>query len=245
MYFVYVDESGTPGWSQNTDEYIEQQKRYFVMAGIMIHSSHILDVERAIMGIKQDHGLGPFTEVKWHTKYAKIGLALEELVSYRSALYDVIEEHAEVIVGSVMDKPEAYKKPYINDHFDVYKNSLLYIMERIHYYLVFDIKKPELTIFVLDSRKNEKNRKLDKMLAEAYRMALALGTYYTDFKYFSQTAFFSDSEDSIGIQLADHCAGPIYRYITENKNDWYSRIRPKIRKPPGKPIEGYGIKVFP
>ncbi|MDN5302395.1 MAG: hypothetical protein PWQ60_1909 [Thermoanaerobacteraceae bacterium] len=189
-----------------------------------------MDIENAVIKNKIDHGLTKDEEVKWNTKYSKIGLSLNEFLSYRIKIYEIINNLSETVIATIMIKKAAYKKPYINDHFDIYKNSLFYIMERVHYFLTQDLDKPEPTVFVLDNRKNDKEKNLDKMLASAYRRALGLGTYYTNFSHFSRTAFFSDSEDCIGIQLADHCAGPIYRMITDGKNDWYDLLLPKIRK---------------
>jgi hypothetical protein len=236
MYFVFVDESGNPGEPKQNNE-------YFTMAGVVVHDSQILDMEKAIVRNKTNHGLSRDEEIKWNTKYGKVGLSLDDFISYRENLYEIINEYASTIVGTVIYKTEAYKKSYINNPEDVYKNSLFYMMERIHYYLEDDAE-PEPTVFVLDSRKNNKNKKLDKMLARAYRRALGQGTYYTDFIHFSRNVFFSDSEDSIGIQLADHCAGPIYRVVAEDKTDWYDLIKHKVRSKDGQKI-GYGIKIFP
>lgn len=239
MFFVYVDESGTPGYSKNNI-----QNKYFVMAGIMIHSSNLLTVEQRMIDNKINHKLSMDEEVKWNSKYSKLGLSLEEFLSYRKNLYKIIQDFSTTIIATVMNKPNAYNKEYINNHFDVYKNSLFYLMERVHYFISDDIKRPETTVFVLDSRKNDKDRQLDKMLARAYREALGLGTYYTNFSYFSRTPFFSDSEDCVEIQLADHCAGPIYRLFTEHNRDWFSLIEPKLRMRNGTYI-GSGLKIFP
>lgn len=238
MKFVYIDESGTAGLNENATS-----KEFFVLSGMMVEANKILVMEQQVRKIKQQYGLYPDGEFKWNASYAKNGLTYDSYQSFRHSKIDLIKKISDCVIAIAMDKKESYRKNYINDHLDLYKQALYLLMERFCMYLN-GTETP--VVFVIDSRKNDKNAKLDDELALAYKNALRTGTYHfkEGFPFFSETAFFTTSEDSAGLQLADYCAGPIKQYFETKKSKWYERLRPALRKKHDK-ISGYGIKQFP
>lgn len=238
MYIAYVDESGNPGLGSSGSS------TYFTLGALLLNADDILDIEKEVARIKIAHEISPQTEFKWNSRYSNFGLDKETFISYRQCIFKLVNRKAVTIVASVLHKEKSYKKPYINNHLELYKQALFLAMERIHYFLE-DNEKGQPTIFVIDSRKNNKDGRLDKKLTEAYKRALGQGTYYTNFRWFSETPFFTDSSEAVGIQLADHCVGAIHRVAEQNNDDWYKLIRQSMRHGKNGKIEGYGAKCFP
>lgn len=238
MYFVFVDESGSPGKTK--------KGKYFVLAGMVVKADNILALEKTLKKIKFKHGIFPDIEFKWSDRYSDIGLDYEQYCSFREAMFETINSFSETIVAAVLDKEESYKLEYINDHNDIYKHALYFIMERIHNWYNDEgtVKMP--AVFVIDSREDQNGRRLDKELAKAYVRAIELGNnYYSGFPHFSRTPFFTSSHSSAGLQFADYCAGPIQRLFELGDSEWYNLIRGKLRKSPDGEIKGFGIKYFP
>ncbi|MED0676182.1 DUF3800 domain-containing protein [Aneurinibacillus thermoaerophilus] len=241
MYFVFIDEAGTPGYKKG-----KTPDGYFTLAGMIVKGENILKLERELQRHKLDYGLPPQEEFKWGSKYSSVGWSYDEYANFREGVFQIIENLAETIIGVVLDKGESYKKNYINDHCDLYQQALYLMMERINMWYEDTGVIAAPTIFVIDSRKNNKEADLDEKLAKSFRGALRTGTYYHQgFPWFSHSPFFSTSEESTGLQLADYCAGPIQQYFSTGKDEWYQKMRGKIRKSPGGKVSGYGIKTFP
>ena len=63
------------------------------------------------------------------------------------------------------------------------------------------------------------------------------------FPNFSESLVFIDSQYSSGVQLADFCAGAIFKKFEDNVAEFYETLVPEIRCH-NKKIWGCGIKVF-
>ena len=98
-------------------------------------------------------------------------------------------------------------------------------------------------ILFTDSRKNDNNNRLDKELQKSYRRAKQIGTKYMGFPNFSESLVFVDSQYSSGVQLADFCAGAIFKKFENNNEDFLNILNPAIRNHNGR-IDGVGIKEF-
>ncbi|MDT3416191.1 hypothetical protein QO009_002059 [Brevibacillus aydinogluensis] len=242
MYFVFVDEAGTPGYNKK-----KQPEGYFSLAGIIIKAERILELEKKLRKLKRDFEIHPNDEFKWSSSYSEFGFDFKTFCEYRGEKFRLINEIAETVIVSVLDKAESFKKDYINDHCDLYQQALYLMMERIHNWRSDRGVTDGPFVFVIDSRKNAKEANLDEKLGNAYRRALRTGTYYytTGFPAFSETPYFTASESSSGLQLADYCAGAVQQYFTKGTSDWYPMLRPKIRKSADGKVSGFGIKFFP
>ena len=145
-----------------------------------------------------------------------------------------------------MDKECCYKnKQFIQTHNDLYAVALHLLMERCCMQIT-DEKGRNTTIPAMlfaDSRKNDSNNKLDIELQNAYLRAKNMGTYFVKFPNFCDTLIFVDSDYSAGIQIADFCAGAIYRKYEKEDDTFFNILKPSIRTHKGE-IIGAGIKLY-
>ena len=65
----------------------------------------------------------------------------------------------------------------------------------------------------------------------------------TKFPNFCESIVFVDSDYYSGVQLADFCAGAIYRKYENNETDFFEELKPAIRKHHNS-IYGAGIKLY-
>ena len=98
-------------------------------------------------------------------------------------------------------------------------------------------------MLMADSRKTNLNNKLDTELQVSYLRAKNMGTYFVKFPNFCDSLIFVNSDYSAGIQLADFCAGAIFRKYEGNDESFFNILQKSIRKHKGS-IEGAGIKLY-
>jgi hypothetical protein len=60
-----------------------------------------------------------------------------------------------------------------------------------------------------------------------------------------ETIFFSPSEASVGLQLADMVAGAVHRSFHNGEHRFAEMIRPSFRSSPSGAILGYGLVKMP
>lgn len=70
-----------------------------------------------------------------------------------------------------------------------------------------------------------------------------MGTYFVKFPNFCDALIFVDSDYSAGIQVADFCAGAIYRKYEKEDDIFFNILKPAIRTHKGN-INGAGIKLY-
>ena len=235
------------------EEYDEENKKliqgatkYFVLSGFMIDGNELINIQQKLNQIKIKYNLSIDTEAKWNSSYSALKMTLEEYKNYKIEVCEIIAEYKNSVVGIVMDKEKCYKeKKGIKDHNDLYAYSLNLLMER--FCMEITNKHGRNTdvpvILFTDSRKNDNNNKLDKELQIAYRRAKQIGTKYIGFPNFSESIVFVDSKYSSGVQLADFCAGVIFKKFENNNSEFLKILLPAIRTHNEK-IDGVGIKRF-
>lgn len=247
MYIVFIDESGQPGGYDPESKALKNgATKYFVLSGFMIDGNELINIQQKLNQIKIKYNLSIDTEAKWNSSYNSLNMTLEEYINYKKDVCEIIAENKNSVVGIIMDKEKCYKeKKIIKDHNDLYAYSLNLLMERFCMEITErhgrDTDVP--VILFTDSRKNDNNNKLDKELQIAYRRAKQIGTKYIGFPNFSESIVFVDSQYSSGVQLADFCAGVIFRKFENNNSDFWNILLPAIRTHNGK-LDGAGIKVF-
>lgn len=242
MKIVFTDESGqSGGYDNETKELTKGSSQYFTLGSFMIDSEELLKLEREIRDIKIRYGLKPTQEIKSSMSYSKLGLTYEKFHNLLADICSVICNYKNSIIAIVIDKKEAYKRNYINNHNDLYAEAMYLLMERVCMNLNDEPEAP--VMFFTDSRKNAKNNHLDKELQISYLRAKYKGTRFVNFPSFSESIVFIDSEYCVGIQLADICTAIINRKIEQGDMNYYELIKSAIRTHNDK-IDGYGIKVF-
>ena len=240
---------GQPGgFDKENDKLVENTSKYFVLAGFMINADDILKIEKRMKDIKIKYGLNPLHEVKWHTTYSKLKLSFEQYKNMKLEIIREISRYRHSVIGIVMDKENCYKNKseYIKNHNDLYSTALHLLMERCSMQITnkFFKKEPLIPAMIIaDSRKNDNNNKLDKELQIAYLRAKNMGTHFIKFPNFCESIVFVDSDYYSGVQLADFCAGAIYRKYENNETEFFEELKPAIRKH-NNSIYGTGIKLY-
>lgn len=247
MYIVFIDESGQPGgYNEQKQEFNTKSSKYFVLAGFMIDGNELVKIQQRLDLIKLKYGLSKEIEAKWNSSYKALGMELDTYIKYRREILELISEYKNSVVGIAMNKEKCYKSNLnIKNQNDLYAFALNLLMERFCME-VTDRNGRDTCIPVIlftDSRKNDRNSKLDKELQISYRRAKNMGTKYIGFPNFSESLVFIDSEYSSGIQLADFCAGSIFKYFEEENDTYVNMIKNSIRNHNGK-INGVGLKEF-
>ncbi len=70
-----------------------------------------------------------------------------------------------------------------------------------------------------------------------------MGTHFVKFPNFCDSLIFVDSNYSAGVQIADFCAGAIFRKYENSDNTFFEILKPSIRKHNNN-IDGAGIKLY-
>lgn len=247
MYIIFLDESGQPGgFDKDNNKLVKNTSKYFVLAGFMINADDILKIEKRMRDIKIKYGLNPYHEIKWNTRYKELSLEYNQIMNIKKEIMNVVTKYKNSVIGIIMDKQYCYsKKDFVKTHNDLYALALHLLMERCCMQITdkHGRKTTVPAMLFADSRKNNKNNKLDIELQTAYLRAKNMGTYFVKFPNFCDSLIFVDSDYSAGIQLADFCAGAIYRKYESNDDTFFEIMKPAVRSHNGK-IEGAGIKLY-
>ncbi len=247
MYIVFIDESGQPGgFDKANNKLVENTSNYFILSGFMIDAEEILHIEEKMRDIKLKYGLNPYHEIKWNTRYKNIGIDFKQIINMKKEIMGIVNNYKNSVIGIVMDKEYCYKnKEFIQNHNDLYAVALHLLMERCCMKITDEKGRNTVTPAMLfaDSRKNDSNNKLDIELQNAYLRAKNMGTHFVKFPNFCDTLIFVDSDYSAGIQIADFCAGAIYRKYEKEDELFFDILKPSIRTHSGN-IEGAGIKFY-
>lgn len=236
---------GQPGgFNEEKNELVKNTSKYFILFGFMINADKILHIERTLKDIKIKYGLNPYHEIKWNTKYKEIAMEYSQIMNMKKEVMEIVKDYKNSIVGIIMDKEYCYKnKEFIKDHNDLYALALHLLMERFCMQITKSKNTKVPVMLFADSRGNDKNNRLDKNLQISYLRAKNMGTHFVKFPNFCDSLIFVDSDYSAGVQIADFCAGAIFRKY-ENKDDTFFEIlKPSIRKHKNS-IEGAGIKLY-
>ena len=206
---------GEPGgFNKETNKLVENTSKYFTLAGFMIDSDKILEIEKSVKDAKLDYNLNPLHEIKWHTTYSKLGLNFDQYKKMKMQIMQIVSQYENSVISIVVDKENAYKnKDYVQNANDLYAVALHLLMERACMEITSRNGRDTLipAMVIADSRKNDNNNKLDKELQTAYLRAKNMGTHFIKFPNFCESIVFVDSDYYSGIQLADFCAGAIHK----------------------------------
>lgn len=167
-------------------------------------------------------------------------------MNMKKEIMGIVNNYKSSVIGIVMDKEYCYKsKDFIQNHNDLYAVALHLLMERCCMQITDEKGRNTVTPAMLfaDSRKNDSNNQLDIELQNAYLRAKNMGTHFVKFPNFCDTLIFVDSDYSAGIQIADFCAGAIYRKYEKEDELFFDILKPSIRTHNGD-IKGAGIKFY-
>lgn len=242
MYFLFLDESGTPPHPAKA------AGKYLVIAGVIIP-------EGAWHGIAKEYKKATRSvrgELKW--KHFGLGnennsishLTQSEKQTLRNDIFQILTSRKAVkIIACVTSIEAAYARPTIVSQDDVYHLTYKGVSERFQYFLQDTSRataQPQYGLVVSDHRMAADDKKLRKRHHELIEGGEPFTSSYPNI---IETIFFSPSEVSVGLQLADMVAGAIHRSFHNGEHRFADMIKPVFRSSPSGTILGYGLVKMP
>lgn len=246
---MYIDESG------DTIPISQEGKRFLVLTGCVIHENHIQVIEEQFREIKQRYYQTYDIEIKSNfLRYANPDLAESSPLKLNSrSKYDELEKDISdffkdipVTLYSVVIHKESYWEQYPAQN--PYHIAYIFLLERFQMFLE---ESNSLGIAIIDPRegKTEKHFMGNELGNLHDRMRWENSSIWKRCPNIIEKLLFSQSDKTVGIQIADLFCYPIFHIFEYDKKPCeYWRFRelsnPKLYKK-GKRIDGFGLKYFP
>lgn len=217
MYIVYLDESGNPnGWNNRQD--------HFAIGGIAVHENRIQSVSESLNAIQAKFFPDISVPIKFHATDANSGvdrfrnLTQTQRQNLMDDVYDVIAgiEYPNALLFATAINITAVKNPdqALRDTFED-------VVQRIDTFLArMDLTgNPQKGLLIIDGNPSTgaKYRALISEFRESGTRQGYLGNI-VDIPYFSQ------SEDTRLLQLADFCAYAVFRYYERGDDQFLNKI---------------------
>jgi len=257
MYFFYIDESGSRDPSTGTPE--KPKDHLYVLLAVGIWDGQWARFERDVSNVKLEladflnrQGKGRFDLADCEVKSNWLRNAKEraEKSAYLSALddhdrerlvasfFNQLEPRRAVIMAAVIDKR------HLRDHMThetLHKKAYEFLMERIQHYMREYHPKHNALVIMDDTSKQ-----LNRAIAMKHAFFQRRGNQNTTFPHIVEYPFFSVSELSNGVQLADLLAYNVYRAFRNEdlSYPYFEMLIPRFyRRKAGKALDG--LKVWP
>lgn len=250
MHIIYIDESG------NTAPITQQGSKFLVLTGAIFHENQIRPVEEKFREIKQRYYQDPEIEIKSNfLRYANPDLTETSPLKLNSRQkYNELEDeitsflkNVPVDIVSVAIEKEAYWQQYPSQ--SPYEIAYVFLLERFQKYLVTN---NSLGISIIDPREGQVDKHfIGNELDSIHRsMRWRDSVVWKPCPNIVEKLLFSQSDKTIGIQIADLFCYPIFNVLEYNKSQneyWrYTEISsPKLIKSPSGKADGWGLKIFP
>jgi Protein of unknown function (DUF3800) len=242
VYFLFLDESGTPPKPEKA------KGKYLVIAGVIIPEGSWHGIAKEYRkATKKVRG-----ELKWkhfgHDNKAEsiAHLTDEEKRALRTDILKILTSRKAVkLICCVTCIESAYARPTIITQDDVYHLTYKGVTERFQYFLqdaTRIIGQTQYGIVVSDHRMAGDDTKLRKRHHELLEGAEPFTSNYVNV---IETIFFSPSDASVGLKLADMVAGAVYRSFHNGEHRFADMIKPAFRSSPRGQILGYGLVKMP
>lgn len=246
MYFLFMDESGTPP-KPNVLE-----PRYFVVAGLIVPERAWHRLRDGLMGLKIRHKVRG--ELKWRyfspnnddQRNPMRKLPQEARDEIRADAYKLICSIRSVrTVACVVSNAAAYEMQSVNEQQDIYHLGYKGVTERFQYHLQDvsrEVGQKQLGIVVADHRGSND----DRLLRQVHQKLLySKGEFISNYKNLIEGLFLEPSHLSIGIQLVDLAAGAVWRKFERGDERWFEALAPSFRASGDGEIDGYGLVRSP
>ncbi|MCI4463279.1 MAG: DUF3800 domain-containing protein [Caldisericum sp.] len=255
MYLIFVDEAGyTPGWSNVNLNDLNEQPVY-VVSGVAIKENCIQSVYDSIINkLKQLNitgidisKLGKGEEIK--AKEVDRGEGIwRHYFDLRDEVRKIYMDHDNVIYFAVCID----KKRHITQYFEPENPEYLalrFLLERVQG-LLNDQNELGLVVIDFNRRIEQDQRKfVSELLIEGSQIKIS---NFLEFRLQLDRIiefYFCDSQNSLGLQIADFVARHIYSWWKKGKNPNYPGwcyIEKRLYKPPTRTsYYGWGYKEFP
>jgi len=248
MYLMYIDESG------DTVPLSSKGKKFLVLTGCVIQEEDIQKIETSLREIKQKYYQNHDIEIKSNfLRYANPDLTESSPLKLNSKQkYDELEAEVNiflqsipVVLFSIVINKEKYWEQYpAQNPYDI---AYIFLLERFQKYLE---SKKALGISIIDPREGqvEKHFMGEELDRIHNKMRWEESKFWTKCPRVVEKLLFSQSDKTIGIQIADLFCYPIFN-VFEYGNKEYWRYKeqsfPKLHRSPNGILEGWGLKVFP
>ena len=243
VYFMFVDASGDPG------QFMGENTRFYVLSGLILIPEKWYEAYNGVLEImskffpKVDLTRRPELHINHLRRgkgiYGRLDRDKRKLMT--DAVYNLIVKIKPTIISIVVDKEKyfaKYAQPEPAKH-----TSFQYLMDRYERFLS---RRDSYGILVYDYE-----GKRDKYIREMLEEARLIGSYdfrllaHWKYKRIVETIFFTESETSIGLQLADFVAYAIFVCYEKKYCERFNQLQPLFDKSPSGSIENYGLKVIP
>ena len=257
MYFFYFDESGTRDPSVGTPS--APKDHIYVLLAVGMYEGQWRRFETATSGLKlrlvgrlRQAGKGPFDLADCEVKstFVRIPrvraekspflneLSASELNQLTEEFYSQVISRRTVILASVIDK--RHLRGYVT-HEILHKKAYEFLLERIQHY-IREYHPRHRALVIMD----DTNRNLNRAVAMKHAWFQRTGNQNMQFPAIVEYPFFTRSELSNGVQLADLLAYNVYRaFKTEDfRYSFFRRMIPSFyRRRQGWTLDG--LKVWP
>lgn len=246
MYLLFMDESGTPPKPDKA------RGRYLVIGGLIIPEGAWQAISRHYKAIKKEYGIT--AELKW--KYwgrhniekgnELSNLSEQQRTELREKIISLIVSRKAVkIICCVTSVEAAYARSRIADQDDVYHLTYKGVTERFQYFLQDASRvtgQPQYGMVISDHRMANDDVKLR---ARHHELMDGGQEYTSTYSNIIETIFFSPSEASIGLQLADIVAGAVNRAYEHKDRRFSEMLKSAFRASATGEIVGYGLVKMP
>lgn len=249
MYLMYIDESGdTVPLSQNG-------KKFLVLTGCIIHEDKIQVIEEKFRQIKNLFYQDPNIEIKSNfLRYANPDISENSPLKLNSrSKYDELEvemsdflKSLDIVLYSIIIDKESYWEQYPAQN--PYHIAYVFLLERFQKFLDH---KNSLGICIIDPREGQTEKHFigNELNTLHESMRHEDGSIWKKCPRIIEKLLFSQSDKTIGIQIADLYCYPVFHIFEYNKTkDEYWRFKeltyPKLFRVENV-VDGYGLKFFP
>ena len=257
MYFFYFDESGSRDPSVGTAE--KPKDHLYVMLAVGMYEGQRRHFETGISGLKLEladylyrDGKGRFEladcEVK--SNWVRIpterekrssflhGLHEDDLSRLTDTYFEQVAERNTVIMASVIEKRLLHD---CITHETLHMKAYEFLLERIQHY-IREYHPKHRALIVMD----DTSRQLNRSVAMKHASFQRAGNQNMAFPAIVEYPFFTRSELSNGVQLADLLAYSVYRAFKDENfgYPYFARLLPNFyRRREGDALNG--LKVWP
>ena len=257
MYFFYLDESGSRDPSLGTAA--KPKDHLYVLLAVGMWEGQWRRFETAISGLKLEladylyrDGKGRFELADCEVKSNWVRVPAErkkrsrflhqldpdDLTRLTDAYFDQVGERNMVILASVIDK--RFLRDHVT-HETLHKMAYEFLLERIQHYMR-QFHRRHRALIVMD----DTGKQLNSAVAMKHARFQRAGNRNMEFPAIVEYPFFTRSELSNGVQLADLLAYSVYRAFRHEDfgYPYFERVLGNFyRRPDGAALDG--LKVWP
>ena len=258
MYFFYFDESGSRDPSVGTSE--KPKDRLYVLLAVGMFEQKWRPFDRKISWLKLELAEHLLQNTKSRFELADCevksnwvrnpgarkgksrflhALSAEDLKRLTDTYYQQVVERNTRIIATVIDKRYLYED---TTQEILHKTAYEFVLERIQSYMNEYHGKKHQALIVMD----DTNRQLNRAVAMKHALFQRVGNQNMHFPAIVEYPFFTRSELSNGVQLADLLAYNVYRAFRDEDlaYPYFDKLLPNIYRGRNRAVL-HGLKVWP